>query len=120
MYPITFPNLGLQFNINPIAFTLSGRNIYWYGIIIAVAIIISMFLAKRDDGRHNIKWDDVQDFLIVAIIVGIICARIYYVVFKWSYYSIHPEEIIMIWNRWNCNIWRNNWSYNYCNHFLQI
>ncbi len=98
MQPILFPNLNLSFNINPVAFNLFGKDIYWYGIIIVTGIIIALFLAKRDDGKYGLKWDDVTDFLMIGIIVGIICARIYYVVFNWSYYRNNLSEIYKIWH----------------------
>lgn len=98
MHPISFPNLNLTFNINPVAISIFGINIYWYGIIIVTAILIGLFLAKKDNGLHGIKYDDVFDFILIALLLGIISARIYYVIFKLDYYKIHPKEILMIWN----------------------
>ena len=96
--PILFPNLNLSFDINPIAFNLFGKDIYWYGIIIAIGTILALYLAKRDDGKYGLKWDDVFDYIIVAILVGFICARIYYVLFSWDYYKNNPGEIYKIWH----------------------
>ena len=49
LYPISFPNLNLSFFINPVAITIFGLNIHWYGIIIVFAILIGLALAKHDD-----------------------------------------------------------------------
>ena len=38
------------------------------------------------------------DVLICGTIFGIVCARAYYVIFEWDYFSAHPSEIIQIWN----------------------
>ena len=98
MKPILFPGLGLTFDISNVAFHLLGKDIYWYGIIITCGLLLAMILAKRDKQKYGIQWDDITSFLIYALIVGFICARIYYVIFKWDYYSMHLDEIIKIWN----------------------
>lgn len=98
MQPITFPNLGLQLDINPVAFNILGRDIYWYGIIIVSGIILALFLAWRNRDTYGISWDTLTDFAFLAIPVGIICARIYYVAFEWEYYKNNLSEIIKIWN----------------------
>ena len=98
IYPISFPNFNLSFLINPVAFSIFGFDIYWYGIIIVFAILIGLFFAKRDDGLHKIKFDDVFDFVLIALFVGILCARFYYVLFNLDYYMANPGEIFSIWN----------------------
>lgn len=98
LYPISFPNLNLSFFINPVAITILGLNIHWYGIIIVFAILIGLAFAKHDDGLHKIKFDDVFDFVLIALFVGIISARLYYVLFNLDYYIKNPNEIFKIWN----------------------
>jgi len=98
MQPILFPGIGLEINIPRIAFHLLGRDVYWYGIIITCGLLISLLIAKKDKEKYHIDWDDITTFLINAIIVGFVCARLYYVVFKWEYYSQHLDEIVKIWN----------------------
>lgn len=98
MNPISFPNLNLTFLINPVAISIFGLNIYWYGIIIVSAILLGLLLAKRDNGLHKIKFEDMFDFVIIAVIIGIISARLYYVLFKLEYYKNNLDEIFKIWN----------------------
>lgn len=98
MKPIIFPNLNLSFDINPVAFSIGNKDIYWYGIIITLGIVLALFLAWKNRDKQKIKWDDVTDFVLFAIPIGIICARLYYVVFKWEYYSQNLAEIFQIWN----------------------
>lgn len=97
MKPILFPGLGLSFDINNIAFNILGKDIYWYGIIITCGLLLALLLAKKDDNKYDISWDDVTSYLIYAIIFGFLCARLYYVAFKWDYYSHHFDEILKIW-----------------------
>lgn len=98
VYPISFPNLNISVLINPIAISIGKVNIYWYGIIIVTAMLLGIFLAKRDDKLHGIKFEDVFDFLLIGLFVGIICARLYYVLFKFRYYIENPLEIFQVWN----------------------
>lgn len=53
--PITFPNLGIEIDPNPVAFTVFGKDIYWYGIIIAARVPARRVLyARAGEGlRHH-------------------------------------------------------------------
>ncbi|WP_062109190.1 prolipoprotein diacylglyceryl transferase [Bacillus niameyensis] len=83
--------------INPIAIKLGPIPIHWYGVIIGAGIAIALILATRESNRRGLPKDTFTDLLIWAIPISIICARIYFVVFQWDYYSQHPEQIIAIW-----------------------
>lgn len=98
MKPILFPGLGLEIAINNVAFNIFGKDIYWYGIIIACGMLLCIILASKDKNKFGISWDDITTFLIYAVIIGIVCARIYFVAFKWEYYKTRLSEIIKIWN----------------------
>ena len=98
MHPITFPNLGLELDINPVAFSIFGREIYWYGIIIVSAIVLALILAWKNRDTYGISWDTITDFAFVVIPIGVISARIYYVIFQWDYYKDNLFDIIKIWN----------------------
>lgn len=97
MYNIGFPNLGLYFNINPIAFSIGDINVYWYGIIIAVGIFLALLISKLIDGKYGIKYETVEEFVLWALPVSIICARIYYVVFSWDSYKNDLSGVFRIW-----------------------
>lgn len=98
MKPIFFPGLQLEIDISNVAFTIGNIDVYWYGIIIASAVLLSLFLMKKDKNKFGIGWDEFTDFIIWAIVIGIISARIYYVIFKWDYYSQNLSEIFKIWH----------------------
>ena len=76
---VTFPGLGLSFEINRVAFTIGGINIYWYGVVIAVGIMLAMVFAFRHCAEFGIDGDAMVDVLVVGVVMSIICARIYYV-----------------------------------------
>lgn len=83
---------------NPVAFSIFNIEVRWYGILIATALVIAMLMAVKRSRKYGLKGDDILDFflcLIPAIVVG---ARLYYVIFDWSYYAQNPGEIIKTWH----------------------
>lgn len=84
--------------LNPIAFNLGPVAVHWYGIFIASAVLIAVFLSVKEGRKRGIDPDNIYDMILWALPVAIICARIYYVVFQWPYYSQHLNEIIKIWD----------------------
>ena len=79
------------------ACTVLGKDIYWYGIIICAGFILAALYVNSRTKDFGITSDNLTDCLIICVPLGIICARIYYVVFEWGYYAQHPGEIIAIW-----------------------
>lgn len=98
MKTINFEGLGIHLNLDPIALSFNGIKIYWYAVIIILGIAISLLLAKKDDGRHKIKYEDVLTLLLFMLPISIICARVYFVAFKLDYYIQNPIEILNIRN----------------------
>ncbi|MEF9988881.1 MAG: prolipoprotein diacylglyceryl transferase [Christensenellaceae bacterium] len=78
-------------------FGIEGLDIAWYGIIIAIGIVVGVLIAVYEAKRRGYTSELLLDFMIIALPLAIICARIYYVAFEWDYYSAHPEQIIAIW-----------------------
>lgn len=95
--PIRFPGMGLEFNINPIAFSIFGKDVYWYGIIISVAFLVCIILAQRDARKFDINPEYIIDLVLFVIPAAIIGARLYYVLFKWKEYVSSPADILAIW-----------------------
>ncbi|MCQ2456558.1 MAG: prolipoprotein diacylglyceryl transferase [Clostridia bacterium] len=90
---ISFPGLGIEpFRLNKTAFTVFGRPVAWYGIIICFGIILavlySMWRGKKSEG---ISTDDVTDLAIFLMIFGFLGARIYYVAFEFDQYRVTGE-----------------------------
>ncbi len=78
-------NPGIKAALNPTAFQGGPFTIHWYGVIIASGVVLALLLAVREGKREGIPEDDFYDYLLWALPIAIICARIYYVVFQWSY-----------------------------------
>ena len=84
---LSFPGLGIEpFHIDNIAFTIFGRPVAWYGILITIGMILAVLCALRLSKFEKIKSDDIIDLAFTVIICGIIGARAYYVIFSWDNY----------------------------------
>lgn len=84
--------------IDPVAISIGPIKIYWYGIIIALAMLTGISLATKEAQKLGLEEDTMVDLALWAIPIGFIGARLYYVLFKWDYYIQNPSEIIAIWN----------------------
>ena len=96
MKEIIFPGVGLNLNVSSVAINIGNINIYWYAILIVSAFIIGILFCKKDDGKYNIKFDNILELMVILIPISIIGARIFYVVFKLDYYIQYPENILNI------------------------
>ena len=81
----------------PILFEIGPIIIRWYGLLIASAVLIGVFLAEYLAKRRNVKPYLLGDLAIWLIIAAIPCARIYYVLFQWQEYAQRPGDIVAIW-----------------------
>lgn len=96
MPEIWFPNLGIEINkLNNVAFSLFGRDIYWYGIFIGLGVLSGLLLVLHEAKRTNQDTEMYLDFALYAVIFSVIGARLYYVLFSWSYYS---QDLMQIFN----------------------
>ncbi len=81
-------------------FNLFGNpvTIRWYGAIIAFGFLLAVLWGGRMAYKWKMSIDKMIDVLIYGTFAAIIGARLYYVIFRWDYYSSHLGEIIQIWN----------------------
>jgi phosphatidylglycerol:prolipoprotein diacylglycerol transferase len=81
---------------NPVAFSIFGVDVMWYGILISLGMVLAVLITYKRAPRHDIQPDKILDFVLICIPLGIIGARLYYVVFNWSYYAGDLMKIINI------------------------
>ena len=94
MSSIEFPHLGIRFdhviqNIRIFSFPVA-----MYGITMALGILAGLGVASRIAKKTGQNPDDYTNIALLGIVLGLLGARIYYVVFSWDYYRLHPAEII--------------------------
>lgn len=84
-------------SLDRVALELGPLTIYWYGVIIGFGALLGYLIANREAHKRGLPKDILTDLLIFAIPISIICARLYYVIFRWEYYSQNPGQIIAVW-----------------------
>lgn len=89
--------LTIPLALDPVAFRLGPFSIHWYGIILATATVLGLWLAVREGKKHHLSSDVFFDLLMWVLPAAIIGARLYYVTFQWDYFRDHPAEIIAVW-----------------------
>jgi phosphatidylglycerol:prolipoprotein diacylglycerol transferase len=77
---------------------LGPFSIKWYGVLIGMGVLIGLWMAVREGKRLGIREEIFMDLILYAVPIGIICARIYYVLFNLDFYTKYPIEIPKIWH----------------------
>lgn len=79
---VSFPGLGLEFELNRVAVSLFGHNIYWYGVIIAAGFLLAVAFGLWKAPRFGLDPDAIVDAIFYVVPSAIIGARLYYVIFN--------------------------------------
>ena len=91
---IGFPNLGIQFDHVIRTVSVFSFSIAIYGITMALGILGGLLVASWTAKKTGQNPDDYTNIALLGIVLGLLGARIYYVVFSWDYYRLHPGEIL--------------------------
>ncbi|MEF9984578.1 MAG: prolipoprotein diacylglyceryl transferase [Oscillospiraceae bacterium] len=98
---LSFPGLGLEFNINRVAFSIGPVTVYWYGILIAIGLLLATTYAMKRSNEFGINSDKLMDILLIGTIGSIIGARAYYVIFSWDMFK---DDLMSIFKTWEGGI----------------
>lgn len=82
---------------NPVAFTIFGHDIYWYGILISLSVVLAVIMVYREAKRKGLDADCMLDYALLTVPIAIVCARLYYVIFEWEQYADEPIRALYIW-----------------------
>ena len=74
-------------------FDVLGFTIKWYGVLIALGILLGVCLASRREKRLRLPPDTTLDIAMIGVPCAILGARLYYVVFSWEKYAAHPLSV---------------------------
>lgn len=84
--------------MNPIAFSIGGFDIRWYGILIATGMVLGILIANYNCKWRTVDYDSLLNIVLLAIPIGIIGARLYYVIFEFKNYENNILEAFNIRN----------------------
>ena len=93
---ISFPFLGIEVN-PPRTLSIGPLTAHYYGLIIAIGLVLAVMYACRRSKEFGLKEDDILDGVLWVTPFAIVCARIYYVAFSWDMYKDDPISALYIW-----------------------
>lgn len=98
MTTVSFPGLGIgTLNLSQEIVLFGHVHIHWYGVIIAIALLVGVRVALMRAKRQQLDTECVYDLALLATPVAIIFARLYYVLFNFDLYKANPIKILYIW-----------------------
>lgn len=83
--------------LDRVAFSIGSWSVYWYGIILGIAILVGYLVFSQEGKRKGIDSDTSFDLLFWTVVIGFIGARLYYVLFSLDQYLTNPIKIFFIW-----------------------
>lgn len=94
---ISFPSLGLT--LDPAkGFSIGPLNIHWYGVLIALGLILAVAYGCRRSKSFGLKDNDLIDGVLCIVPFAVVCARAYYCIFQWQEsYADNPISVLYIW-----------------------
>ncbi len=93
---VSLPGFGLTLSLNRVAFSIGIRDIYWYGIIIGLALVLGIVAATTQAKRMGLPNDTITDMALYATPAAIVFARLYFVVWNWKDYIGDLKSIFFI------------------------
>ena len=93
---ISFPALGIEVDPGR-TLSVGPFTIHYYGLIIAIGLMLAVLYASKRGKEFGIKEDDILDGVLWVTPFAIVCARIYYVAFSWEDYASNPISVLYIW-----------------------
>lgn len=93
---ISFPAIGLTMNPSQ-SFNIGPLQIHWYGLLIAVGLLLAVLYACGRSKEFGLHEDDLIDGVLCVVPFAVLCARLYYCIFKWDSYAANPISILYIW-----------------------
>lgn len=73
--------------MNPVAFSIGGFDIRWYGILIATGIILGILISQYNCKWREVDFDNLLNIVLLSLPIGIVGARLYYVIFEFDNYK---------------------------------
>lgn len=93
---ISFPSIGLEIDPSR-GFSIGSMEIHWYGVLIAVGLMLALLYGCGQSKKFGLKDDDIIDGVLCIVPFAVLCARLYYCIFEWDQYKDNLVSILYIW-----------------------
>src|SRR3972149_1099044 len=85
-------------NIDPVVVSIGHVAIRWYGLIVALAVIIGVTVSRQRASRMGLRENDVLDAVAWVVLGGLIGARLFHVLDHWDHdYAANPARLLYVW-----------------------
>jgi phosphatidylglycerol:prolipoprotein diacylglycerol transferase len=81
----------------PLLFQLGPFSLRWYGLLIALAVLLGLVLATRLGKLRGIDPALIADLLPILVLAAVVGARLYYVLFEWRQYQLNWLDALAVW-----------------------
>ena len=86
----------LTINIDPVLVHLGPFAISWYGLAVAIGILVGAWLTTREAVRKGLPVEPIMDLMLWSVVGGIVAARLLYVLDRWDFFVKNPFQILAI------------------------
>lgn len=80
----------------PRLFHIGSFNLPTYGFLVALGVLVGLLISVRNSEKEGINPDIAWNFGVLAVLAGIVGAKILYIINDWGTYAAHPREIFSI------------------------
>ena len=84
--------------MNDVMLNLGIFQIKWYSFFIFLAMLTACLIIFKESKKKNVPDNYLTNLIFYGLIIGILGARLYYVIFNLDYYLNNPSQIFAIWN----------------------
>ena len=91
--------------MNRVFLKLGPITIYWYALLIVLSICIGIYFSTKKPKKNGLGRDFLMDLIFYVIPIGILGARLYYVIFNFSVFKDNLLDIFKNMGRWSSHIW---------------
>jgi phosphatidylglycerol:prolipoprotein diacylglycerol transferase len=81
----------------PLVFQLGPFALRWYGLLIALAVLVGLVLSTRLAKARGIDPGLIADLLPLLVLGAVLGARLYYVALEWRQYASNWVDVLSIW-----------------------
>lgn len=84
--------------VDPYIFKIGSYGLRWYGFLIAIGVTVAYLISERQLLRSGFKANEIEGTFLILVVLGLVGARIGFVIQDFNYFTVNPAEIMKIWD----------------------